>query len=100
MTMVSTSEVQAPHATKNSSEFSVIIQPVLSGIAALADYVATRSRQKTDRQAFDTMLTLEEYILKDIGVTRGDVVWASKLPLSRNAALELDIIARHNKRVI
>ncbi len=94
MTIVSSSEVQTIHAPKIPGEFAGMFQPVLLGIAALADYIATRSRQKVDRQAFDTMLTLEECILKDIGVTHGDVVWASKLPLSCNAAHELQKIAQ------
>ncbi len=51
---------------------------------------AKRRRQaRIDRDAFRTMLGLEEHMLRDIGVTRGDVVWASRLPLSVNAAEEL-----------
>ncbi len=40
---------------------------------------------------------LEEYdthMLKDIGVTRDEIHWAARLPLSRNAAWEL----RHRSR--
>jgi uncharacterized protein YjiS (DUF1127 family) len=56
-------------------------------------------KRRLDRQAFQHMVTLDDPILKDIGVTRADVIWASKLPLSQNAAQELENIARQNKRV-
>lgn len=51
-------------------------------------------KAKTDRDAFRTIARLDDAMLKDIGLTRGDVTWASQLPLSTNAACELEIIAR------
>ena len=43
-------------------------------------------------------MTLDDKMLKDIGVSRGDVQWASNLPLSSTATTELEIIARRAKR--
>ena len=34
--------------------------------------------------------TLDEYLLRDIGVTRAEVRWAAGLPLTVNAALALE----------
>jgi len=44
------------------------------------------------------MLTLDDDILLDIGVTRGDVIWASKLPKNKNAAQELSLVAKAKRR--
>lgn len=57
-------------------------------------------QRRIDRQAFQHMVTLDDPLLRDIGVTKSDVIWASKLPLSINAALELEKIARQNKRTL
>ena len=53
-----------------------------------------RKMHLTDRAAFEHMLHVEDRILEDIGVTRDDVIWASKLPLSKNAALELQRVSK------
>lgn len=42
------------------------------------------------RRAVNRLDTFDDYILRDIGVTRGDVRWASGLPLSINAAVALE----------
>ncbi len=58
------------------------------------DAIRLRYRQwcqyRENRAAFDNMLELDDQALKDIGTSRDDVIWASKLPLSVNAALELE----------
>jgi hypothetical protein len=41
---------------------------------------------------------LDDFLLQDIGVTRADVRWASGLPLSVNAALELEERATRRRR--
>jgi uncharacterized protein YjiS (DUF1127 family) len=48
----------------------------------IQNWFARRSVSQLDR--------LDDYLLRDIGVTREDVRWASNLPLSMNAAAELD----------
>lgn len=63
--------------------------------------VTTRERRhrrrewSTNRAAFRTLLSLDEAILlSDIGVTRADVVRASRLPLRVDASSELREVAR------
>lgn len=68
-----------------------------AGISFTVDTIrATLKNQRTfrtNRAAFRQMLKLEDNILQDIGVTRDDIVWASNLPISKNAALELNSVA-------
>ena len=42
------------------------------------------------RRAVARLDALDEFLLRDIGVTRDEVRWAAGLPLSVNAALELE----------
>jgi uncharacterized protein YjiS (DUF1127 family) len=42
------------------------------------------------RRAVRSLLKLDDHMLHDAGTLRGDVEWASSLPLSMNAALALD----------
>ena len=51
-------------------------------------------RRRMDRIAFQHLLGLDDRMLSDIGVRREDVIWASLLPLSENASMELEKIAR------
>ena len=53
-----------------------------------------RYQQRVNRKAIQKISTLDDHMLKDIGVTRYDVKWASRLPLSEDAAAKLEIIAR------
>lgn len=50
------------------------------------------------RRAVVRLDALDDYLLHDIGVTRADVRWASGLPLSVNAALELEERATRRRR--
>ncbi|MEM8789604.1 MAG: hypothetical protein AAGE76_15195 [Pseudomonadota bacterium] len=52
-----------------------------------------RATQRLNRAAFLNMLSLDAHILRDIGVSRGDVEWAAQLPLRCNAAAELRRLA-------
>ena len=71
---------------------------ILGQIAAkLKNANARRVKQNIDRQAFAQLLRLNAHILSDIGVTRDDVIWASKLPQSINASLELEKMVLFNK---
>ncbi|MGB7336802.1 MAG: DUF1127 domain-containing protein [Salaquimonas sp.] len=60
--------------------------------------VSTYHQQRIDRVAFHHVVALDDRQLDDIGVTRSDVIWASNLPLSQNAALELEKLARSRNR--
>ncbi len=50
------------------------------------------------RRAVTRLDSFDDYILRDIGVTRGDVRWASGLPLSVNAAVALEERALQRQR--
>ncbi len=78
-------------AKQATSRVPVLLQRLISG---LIEYRQLRKQQRVDRDAFAHMLTLNDHILNDIGVTHEDVIWASKLPLSKNAAKELHRVSR------
>ncbi|MCF6273516.1 MAG: DUF1127 domain-containing protein [Rhodobacteraceae bacterium] len=59
-------------------------------LARLSGFLRTRREQRINRAVFKNLLALDEHILKDIGVTRGDVIWAANLPIEKNAACELE----------
>ena len=50
------------------------------------------------RRAVARLDALDDFLLHDIGVTRADVLWAAGLPLSVNAALELEERATRRRR--
>jgi len=66
-------------------------------LARLRAWAGTRRQRRIDRDAFRTLLGLDDAMLKDIGVTRDEVRRASDLPLSVNAALELETLAKSRK---
>jgi uncharacterized protein YjiS (DUF1127 family) len=50
------------------------------------------------RRAVSRLDSFDEYMLRDIGVTRGDVRWASGLPLTVNAAIALEERSHQRQR--
>lgn len=58
-------------------------------VNGLARHLSNR-QARIDRAAFRQMLSLEDEILDDIGVTRANVEWASQLPIHQSAAQALD----------
>ena len=60
-------------------------------------YLAERRSRRADRLAMRELLSMDDATLKDIGISRGDVQWASNLPLSASATTELEIVARRNQ---
>ncbi len=56
-----------------------------------------KKQQLIDRAAFRHLLKLDESYLKDIGVSRENVIWASRQPLFVSASLELKKIARNRR---
>ena len=49
-------------------------------------------------RAVQRLDALDDFLLHDIGVTRSEVRWAAGLPLSVNAALELEEKATRRRR--
>lgn len=74
--------------------------PAARPLAILWTWIKRRQQQRLDRALLQNVAALDDHMLKDIGVTRGDVQWASKLPLSQNAAAELHQISLRRRRQI
>lgn len=53
---------------------------------------AERRRDHLNRQAFKTLLGKEDWVYRDMGISRADVEWAAQLPAHINAARELERI--------
>ena len=68
--------------------------------ATYAAYRAKKREHRINRAAFRNLQGADEAILKDIGVTRSDVEWAAQLPMSQNAAQELQRIALQNRTTL
>ena len=63
-------------------------------LTRLRAWTAERRQRRIDRAAFQTLLGLDDQMLRDIGVTRDEVRRAASLPLSVNAAQELEAAKR------
>jgi uncharacterized protein YjiS (DUF1127 family) len=74
------SRAQAAEATGSASMFGALIR----------NWRARRAVARMDR--------LDDHMLRDIGVTREDVIWAAGLPLTVNAALALEERGRRQRR--
>jgi len=79
-----------------SQDKSVLATFMGNMIAKLQNYLELRRQRKIDRNAMLTLLSLDEASLKDIGISRDDVIWASKLAMHKNASLELEKIRAQN----
>lgn len=68
--------------------------------AATGFSLATLLRNWRARSKVRSLHDLDDRMLADIGVRRDEVIWASHLPLTANAALELEEAAfrRRKKR--
>lgn len=67
-------------------------------VLGIKRYLHTRRMRRIDRDAFLHLAKLDDSLLKDIGVSRADVEWATKLPLSQNASDALQQISRGYKQ--
>ena len=84
-------EFERAHQPRNDG--SLIVS--LAGLAASAARASVSAlgrwhKQRRDRAAFMNLLGKEEWVYRDLGIHRGDVEWASRLPMHVNAALELE----------
>jgi len=61
-------------------------------------FYRTRREQKISRDALAQLNELDDSLLRDIGLNKGDVQWANQLPLSVNAAIELRKIADQRRQ--
>ncbi len=74
----------------NEGSFAARLADYLKNEAQiLLEKLRLRRDQRIARQAFQTMLYLDDKTLRDIGVTHEEVVQANNLPVERSAAQEL-----------
>ncbi len=71
---------------------------LVQGFSKLVSIAIAQLQRRRQRAAFRKLLAADDRILKDIGVTRGDVHWASQLPLQVNAGEELRLYSRRYPR--
>ncbi len=67
-------------------------------IQNLSNALVDRIRAIRRRQRFNRLQALDDHMLDDIGVTRGEVEIVSALPLSVDAATELRRISLERRR--
>lgn len=67
-------------------------------IRHLADRLTDRLGNIRRRRGFNRLHDLDDHMLDDLGVTRGEVEIASALPLSVDAAMELRRISLERRR--
>lgn len=58
--------------------------------AGASSLIARLIRNWKARRAVGRLDSYDDFMLRDIGVTRGDIRWAAGLPLTVNAALALE----------
>lgn len=73
-------------------------RPTGHAIHHLAVSLADRIARIRRRRKFRTLLDLDDHMLHDIGVTRGEVQDAANLPLSVDAATELRRVSLARRR--
>ena len=96
MTNICTTQNIAP--TTGNKLSTIASTAIRQAVSKFVEKYQTRKQHHINRQAFLQMLTLDEHILADIGVTHGDLLWASKLPIEVNAAKELTLIKSQAKQ--
>ena len=76
-----------------------ILLSSLAGIGqALKSFVCTQIQRRVDRRRLRTLKDLDDDMLADIGVTRSEVNQVSELPLSVDAATELQQMSLTRRR--
>ena len=89
---------RTPTCSEQIAEASVSLT---SRFAQLFEALKTRFNQRkqlqVDKKALSYMMQLDDDLLKDIGISRGDIVWAESLPVNANASLELAKLAMVNR---
>ncbi|WP_075996766.1 DUF1127 domain-containing protein [Salaquimonas pukyongi] len=85
-----------------AGSFARVIQHIADGAGATMvmarEALEAHRQHRLNRAAVERMLGLEDHMLHDIGLTRADVEWANRLPLSVNAATELETRAIINRK--
>ncbi len=67
-------------------------------LKARAAHHSEVNQQWQNRQAFKNLLGKEDWVYRDMGISKADVEWAAKLPLQINAAQELQKVREASSR--
>ncbi len=67
-------------------------------IGTLGAKLIERVREIRNRRKLKRLLDLDDHMLKDVGVTRGEIEVATNLPLSTDAATELRRMSLERRR--
>lgn len=67
-------------------------------IGTLAGNLMLRIRELRRRRRLTRLLDLDDHLLKDVGVTRGEIEIATSLPLSSDAATALRRMSLERRR--
>ena len=90
----STSHIECrPNGNPSANQFSTFLAGL---ITKMKTSLAQRRQRKIDRDAFRNLLLLDEASLKDIGVSKDDIIWASNLAMNENASKELEKVRANN----
>jgi hypothetical protein len=94
---MSTSDFYARRRTLRVHDAIYAFKDGIIGLGRRAtDAIGTWNRRRADRAAFMNLLEKEEWVYRDMGIHRGDVEWAARLPLHINASRELEKLRARN----
>lgn len=86
----------APSATGTGDR--TVLGWVVSTATALWHAVEDLNQRIQNWRGVEAMLKLDDALLRDMGVTRGEIIRASRLPLSHRAGEELSRVSRRRAR--
>jgi uncharacterized protein YjiS (DUF1127 family) len=69
---------------------NTVARVAIKSVTQTVRAIATWNKRRRDRAAFLQLLGKEDWVYDDLGIHRGDVEWASRLPMHMNAAKELE----------
>lgn len=73
-------------------------RPVETLAHTLGSHIIEGFRHWRARRRLKLLMALDDTTLRDIGVSRGDVYWASTLPLTTDPLLELSKVSKRRYR--
>ena len=76
----------------------VMNQALSQGEYGIVSFLRRVTRNWKAKRRVAALSDFDDYMLRDIGITRDEVQWAAGLPLTVNAALALEERAFHRRR--
>ncbi|HMQ58114.1 MAG TPA: DUF1127 domain-containing protein [Rhizobiaceae bacterium] len=69
-----------------SPAFNRVLRAPMLALTAIRAWRARRREQREARDAFANLISLDDAILDDIGISRADVIWGLRQPLDIDVA--------------